>query len=97
MNNGSQDIVPCHFGPNGQVGAALKDVRAIKGKLTTSFYGYDGTGYVRSNGDGIYKNLFERGDLFLTCSEKMQEDRIGLGCKREKIFVQKYGVDLQKF
>ena len=66
MNNGSQDIAHCHFGPNGQVGAALKDVRAIKGKLITSFHGYDVTGYVRSNGDGIYKNLFERGDLFFS-------------------------------
>ena len=35
--------------------------------------------------------------FFLACSEKMQEDLIRLGCKREKIFVQKYGVDLQKF
>ena len=35
--------------------------------------------------------------FFLTCSEKMQEDLIRLGCKREKIFVQKYGVTLQKF
>lgn len=35
------DILHCHFGPAGIVGWILRDGGLFRGKLITSFYGYD--------------------------------------------------------
>lgn len=99
LNRQSQeyDIVHGHFGPNGCLAALLKDVGAVKGKVITSFYGYDVSQFVRDNGTQIYDHLFKVGDLFLPLSERMKQQLIELGCHQEKIRVQRLGVDLRKF
>jgi len=41
VNSGGYDIIHCHFGPNGVVGAALKEMGCVKGKLIITFHGID--------------------------------------------------------
>src|SRR6478752_9829897 len=35
------DVIHCHFGPNGILAAILKDLNLLKGKISTTFHGYD--------------------------------------------------------
>lgn len=87
------DIVHCHFGPNGILGAALRRAGVLTGRLVTSFHGYDLTRFVRSRGPGVYAGLFERGDLFLPVSRQGRDALIRLGCGEDKIAVHHMGVD----
>ncbi len=93
----SYDIVHCHFGPNGNFVAWLKDLGAIEGKLITTFYGYDISKYVQEKGDHAYDLLFETGDLFLPVSERFKENLIHLGCDKQRIAVHRLGVDTSRF
>ena len=97
VNHGMPDIVHCHFGPNGQIAAALKDVGLLKGKIITTFYGYDLSTYIQQEGPNAYDLLFARGDLFIAISQRMKEKLIQFGCPRNKIVVHKLGVDLHEF
>ncbi|MCB0168535.1 MAG: glycosyltransferase [Anaerolineae bacterium] len=91
------DIVHCHFGPNGNLGALLKRLGAVRGKLITTFHGYDLTTLIKQAGPEQYNALFEGGDLFLPISRRWQDTLIQLGCPPEKIVVHRMGVDLDKF
>ncbi|MBP8302597.1 MAG: glycosyltransferase [Phycisphaerae bacterium] len=90
---GPYDIVHCHFGPNGILGAALRSAGVLTGRLVTSFHGYDLTQFVRSRGPGAYAGLFEQGDLFLPVSRQGRDTLIRLGCDEDKIAVHHMGVD----
>lgn len=91
------DIVHAHFGPNGLVGAMLRDTGALCGKLVTTFYGYDLTLYLRQARGRSYRFLFRTGDLFIALSETMRRQLIELGCPDERIVVHRLGVDRAKF
>jgi colanic acid/amylovoran biosynthesis glycosyltransferase len=92
------DIVHCHFGPNGNLGALLKDIGAIKGKVITTFHsGYDIPRYVMQRGDHAYDYLFANGDLFLPISNRWKDELIRLGCEEQKIVVHRMGVDTDRF
>jgi colanic acid/amylovoran biosynthesis glycosyltransferase len=93
----SYDIVHCHFGPNGNLGAWLKYLGVIEGKFVTTFHGYDISKYVRKKGDRVYDPLFETGDLLLPVSERWKRALVQLGCEEQKIVVHKMGVDLDRF
>ena len=93
----SYDIIHCHFGQNGLKGALLHRAGAIRGKLVTTFYGYDISGYVDQHGLQIYKPLFSTGDLFIPIVEKWQNRLLDLGCTENKILVHRIGVDCDKF
>jgi colanic acid/amylovoran biosynthesis glycosyltransferase len=90
------DIVHCHFGPNGNLAALLKDVGAIKGKIVASFHGEAGYTNEKRYEKGFIP-LFEKGDLILPVSEREKHDLIKLGCKPQKIVVHRMGVDLNRF
>jgi len=53
--------------------------------------------YIKKYGKDTYKNLFEKGDLFLTISERWKHELINLGLEEEKILVHRMGVDTRKF
>jgi colanic acid/amylovoran biosynthesis glycosyltransferase len=91
------DIVHCHFGPNGNLAVLLKAIGAIKGKVVTTFHGYDITQYLRKHGNNVYHDLFYSGDLFLPISERWKRKLIELGCREEKIVVHHMGIDTEKF
>ncbi|NEU76751.1 colanic acid biosynthesis glycosyltransferase WcaL [Hassallia byssoidea VB512170] len=91
------DIIHCHFGPNGLKGVLLKKMGLTKGKLVTSFHGYDITQYIQNLSKNRYKPLFDIGDLFLPISEHWKQKLIELGCNEKKIIVHRMGVDCNKF
>jgi len=91
------DIVHCHFGPNGILGVLLKDVCALRGKVITTFHGYDLTSYLESRGNRVYETLFKKGDLFLPISNRWKEKLIRLGCAEEKILVHRMGIEASRF
>ena len=88
----SFDVIHCHFGPNGMRGSLLRDIGALRGKLVTSFYGYDISEFPRRRSRNPYTGLFARGDLFLAISQDMRRQMIELGCDPKRILVQPLGV-----
>lgn len=91
------DIVHCHFGQNGILAAFLKDIGVIKGKLVTTFHGFDISKTINMKGKDIYDHLFKTGDLFQPISEKWKTELVKLGCGEEKITVHRMGIDTKKF
>lgn len=97
LDKDKYDIVHCHFGPNGNLGALLKETGVFKGKLITAFHGYDMTQYIEKNGENVYNHLFKKGDLFLPISKRWKDKLIKIGCDREKIIVHRMGINIKKF
>ncbi|GAB4366804.1 MAG: colanic acid biosynthesis glycosyltransferase WcaL [Elainellaceae cyanobacterium] len=91
------DIIHCHFGQNGLRGLMLKQVGAVKGKLVTTFYGYDISQYIQQYGKEVYQQFFAEADLFCAISEHMKHQLIELGCDPNKIAIQRLGIDCEKF
>ncbi|MFH1776943.1 MAG: glycosyltransferase [Candidatus Omnitrophota bacterium] len=92
----SFDIIHCHFGPNGIIGAALKDI-GIQGKIVTVFHGRDLSTFIREQGHFTYRNLFKNGDLFLPVSNYWEKKLISLKGNSKNIKVHHMGIDLAKF
>jgi colanic acid/amylovoran biosynthesis glycosyltransferase len=93
----SYDIVHCHFGPSGNLGALLKDLGIIEGKCVTTFHGYDLSIYINEKGNKVYDSLFKAGDFFLPISERWKEKLIELGCEEQRIAVHRMGIDTSRF
>ncbi len=91
------DIIHCHFGPNGLLAVALRDIGLLEGKVITSFYGYDLTRYIRRFGRRSYYRLFEQGDLLLPLCDIFQQHLVAFGCNPGKTLVHHVGVDCSLF
>lgn len=101
------DVIHCHFGPCGLKGAQLKLLGLFKGKLITTFHGYDLTAFLQSRSKklsgkrfdpkNVYHKLFEAGDEFLPISEHWKQRLIQLGCDQSKIHVHHMGIDIGTF
>ena len=96
LGNDRFDIIHCHFGPQGQVIALLREFGGIRGELVTTFHGYDMSIVPRRNPDA-YRYLFTHGDLFLTVSTVWKERLLELGCNPNRIIVHRMGADLARF
>lgn len=92
----SFEVVHCHFGPNGILAAALRDIGVLNGPLVTTFHAYDLTKYLEKWGETLYARLFELGDRFLVISERWRARLLELGCPEEKIRVHHMGVDCRR-
>ena len=90
------DVIYCHFGPNGIKGTLLKRL-GVKGRLITTFHGYDLSSYLSERKFNIYDDLFKYGDLFLPISVFWQKKLITMGCPYDKIKVHHMGIDMNKF
>jgi colanic acid/amylovoran biosynthesis glycosyltransferase len=90
------DIIHCHFGNNGNIGAVLKEI-GIPGKCLTSFHGFDINAYPQVAGKNIYNSLFNIGDLFTTNTEFTKTQVVKLGCDEDKIVILPVGLYLNKF
>lgn len=89
------DIIFCHFGPIGNIGACLKQI-GVRGKLVTMFHGADiRLGIIK--GKNYYKKLFEVGDCFLAISEYNYRNLVHFGANPEKIIYHSVGIDVKKF
>jgi colanic acid/amylovoran/stewartan biosynthesis glycosyltransferase WcaL/AmsK/CpsK len=91
------DIVHCHFGPNGNLAVLLKEAGLLKGKVVTTFHGYDLSSVVQQSGTGVYRSLFRLGDLFLPISETWRQKLIDMGCAPNRVLVHRMGVDTAKY
>lgn len=91
------DIIHCHFGYHGNRGMLLRQIGALRGKLITTFHAVDLTVRLNQFGQGLYDNLFEKGDLFLPISNRWQRRLVELGCDETKIRVHRMGIDCNRF
>jgi colanic acid/amylovoran biosynthesis glycosyltransferase len=90
------DVVYCHFGPNGNIGVALKKLKCIK-RVVTVFHGYDLSMFLNENGSASYDRLFKEGDLFLPISHSWKNMLVKLGCPKDRIVVHHMGINIEKF
>ncbi|MFH1459641.1 MAG: glycosyltransferase [Candidatus Omnitrophota bacterium] len=90
------DIIHCHFGPNGIWGLNLKFL-GLKGKLLTSFHGYDVNSYPQEQGIGIYNDLFKYGDGFTANTNFTKIQAVKLGCPENKIHIVHEGLKSANF
>jgi len=95
LRRGPFDILQCHFGRNGLIGASLKEM-GIPGRLVTMFHGYDIRLALREGGQ-IYRRLFEQGDCFLAISQGNRDHLIRFGADAGKIRYHPVGIDLDCF
>jgi colanic acid/amylovoran biosynthesis glycosyltransferase len=89
------DILQCHFGSSGNIGAFLKEL-GIKGKLVTMFHGYDIRDGIEQGGK-IYNRLLNYGDCFLVISNYNYKNLVRFGVKTEKLVFHPVGVEIDKF
>lgn len=89
------DIIQCHFGSNGDLGALLKQI-GLKGKLVTMFHGLDIRQGIKEGGK-IYHRLFKYGDCFLSISDYNRRHLLQFGADPGKIVFHPVGVDIEKF
>ena len=90
------DIVHCHFGDNGILGAYLKEW-GLKSKLVTTFYGYDLSNFPKTQPADVYSLLFESADLIIPICEFFEKKLVKMGCSENKIKIHHLGVDLERF
>ncbi len=88
------DIIHCHFGPNGSLGVLLYEIGAVKGKIITTFHGYD-VNVIKQNDP--YSHLFRLGHLFTVNTNFTKEKAIELGGPPEKILKLPVGLPLDTF
>lgn len=90
------DLIHCHFGPNGQLACLLKDLGATRAPIVTQFHGYDVSSFIRQNGKQVYRDLFDKGDLFLCVSDRIRARIVDLGCEPTRAVVHRVGVDVDE-
>ena len=92
----SYDIIHCHFGFNGNLGVLLKELGATKGKIVTTFHGYDLRRGLK-HGPNMYSPLRDRGDCFLSISKYSRTQLEKFGFDSIKIIDHPVGIDLDRF
>jgi colanic acid/amylovoran biosynthesis glycosyltransferase len=89
------DIIQCHFGSIGNIGAFLKQL-GIEGKLVTMFHGCDIREGIEK-GRKIYRQLFNYGDCFLAISDYNYKNLVQFGVNPDKIVFHSVGIEINKF
>lgn len=97
LRGGPYDVVHCHFGPSGALGAFLQRIGAVRAPLVTTFYGHDLSSYVQQRGPGVYAELFSCGARFLHISAYQRPRLLALGSPPERTDLQRIGVDIGRF
>ncbi len=87
-------LIHSHFGPGGVAMLELKRRTGLP--LVTAFYGEDASRLPRDPvWQRAYAELFSEGDLFLAEGSAMRRTLTNLGCRPERIVVQRLGVPLE--
>ncbi|GAA4426816.1 colanic acid biosynthesis glycosyltransferase WcaL [Pontibacter saemangeumensis] len=81
------DIIHCHFGPIGHDIVQLRSMGLLKGKVVTSFHGYDFQNRDILDEFRQYKQLFKNGDGFIANSNFTYKSLVALGCSPIKLIV----------
>ncbi|MEI6126543.1 MAG: glycosyltransferase, partial [Pseudomonadota bacterium] len=88
-------LVHSHFGNRGYFDLKLKEKLGIP--QITMFYGHDASMMAQEElWRKRYKELFARCELFFAEGNHMRSVLIELGCRPEKVLVQRLGIDLEK-
>ncbi len=88
-------LLHSHFGNRGYFDLKLK--KKLNLPQVTTFYGHDASMMaLEDKWKKRYKELFARCDRFLAEGNFMKKTLVELGCKPEKVIVQRLGVDLDK-
>jgi colanic acid/amylovoran biosynthesis glycosyltransferase len=93
----SYDLIHAHYGSNGLIGAILKKSGVFKGKLITTFHGYDFSKLINERGTRTYEDLFRLGDLFTANTNFTKARVIELGCSPTKIVTLPVGMRINLF
>ncbi len=89
------DIIQVHYGVYGDEALLLKEM-GWRAKIVTMFHGFDIRKGIDEGGH-IYKELFEKGDLFLAISQYNKEKLIGFGLAKNKIVYHPVGIDISLY
>ncbi|WP_299410513.1 glycosyltransferase [Acaryochloris sp. IP29b_bin.148] len=95
--NHHYDVIHCHHGHVGIIGAALREMGAVKGTLVTTFHGYDVNVIPMLRGREIYTHLFQMSDRFTANSKFTISKLIELGCPVGKIDCLPVGLDISLY
>jgi len=90
------DVIHCHYGPVGLRSMFLRDI-GVKAKVGTVFHGYDLSMYLVQHGAEVYRELFEKGRLFLPISNYWKDKLLSLQCPPQNITVHHMGIDPNRF
>lgn len=97
LNQQPYDIIHCHYGRNGIRGMLLREIGVLRGKLITTFHGYDVNSYPSEYGAEIYQPLFQTGDLYTVNTMFTAGKAVALGCPENKIVKLPVGVNLSNY
>lgn len=95
LMNKKYDIIHCQYGTIGRDWAYIREI--MDTKLVVSFRGYDLMKMVFEHGPIVYKELFDRGDVFLPVSGYFAKKLEEIGCSKRKIHVLYSGIDVRKY
>ena len=90
------DLIHSHFGPNGLIGAFLKD-RGVARALVTTFHGSDITTYPRRHGKKVYRVLYDRADVVTAGTGFTRGRLVANGCPEAKIEILPVGVRAEDY
>ncbi|MBI3949718.1 MAG: glycosyltransferase [Acidobacteria bacterium] len=83
------DLVYCHFGTTAREFSFLRD--RLKKPFVAAFWGYD-VDLLPQGRPGVYKEVFEKFDLFCTSSHYLAKKLVALGCPQERLMLQRVGL-----
>jgi colanic acid/amylovoran biosynthesis glycosyltransferase len=89
-------VVHCQFGPNGLIGAFLKD-RGFAERLVVTFHGSDINSYPGRHGSGVYRTLYDRADAVTAGTTFTRAKLVANGCPEAKIEVIPVGVRMADY
>jgi colanic acid/amylovoran biosynthesis glycosyltransferase len=90
------DVVHAQFGTYGPLALRLVETGALRGKIVTSFRGYDATKYLRAN-PHAYVALFRKSKFFLPVSQALARRIVEAGCEPDNIHVHHSGIECARF
>lgn len=94
----SFDAIIAHFGPNAVTAMRMKELGLLSGKIHAVFHGYDmSKSYFLRKYMPAYKALFATDMLALPVSHYWESKLLEFGCPREKIVVNRMGVDIELY
>jgi colanic acid/amylovoran/stewartan biosynthesis glycosyltransferase WcaL/AmsK/CpsK len=91
------DIIHCHFGPMARLMEMIAAVLSLRGKIVTTFHGYDLNVIGRSDRGRCYRRLFRNGASFTVNSEFARRRLVCLGCPEDRIEKLPAGLPLVDF
>ncbi|MEH2323759.1 MAG: glycosyltransferase [Nostoc sp.] len=91
------DIIHCHFAPNGIKALILRELGVIRGRVITTFHGYDVNKKFMREYVEMYKHILSLGDSYTVNTTFTGNMAIELGCPPNKIFKLPVGLDISEY